>query len=301
MKKRVGFVFLILHFGPVRLTLDTLESVLALPEDDKAIVVVDNGSHEAAPAIGERFPSDDRIIVTETEKNLGFSAGNNAGFALIRQNFDTDFVIVINNDMSFEDRSFLSTLRHLYEETGFFVAGPDVYTPNEVLHSNPFREKVMDIEDAKAQIGRHVQKMKDYEHGRALHCLVSFCRRKKNPLYIAFRKVKTAIHPDTPWKKRQEGVVLQGSCLIFDRRFIEGHDKLFEPEVFLYHEEDFLALRCKREGLKMVYLPEIRVWHMHAGSAGISGMGFKEFCRGSIERRRMMADSCRKYLEMLSQ
>ena len=54
------------------------------------------------------------------------------------------------------------------------------------------------------------------------------------------------------------------------------HEKLFEPETFLYYEEAILYARAQMEGLKLVYAPSLKVWHKEGGSTNVE--------QGRIER-----------------
>ena len=75
-----------------------------------------------------------------------------------------------------------------------------------------------------------------------------------NFLYSKFRKKEVL-----DYRKRYMNVGLQGSCLIFSKDFIDNENKAFDPEPFLYEEEVFLFLRCKKRNYKMLYDPSIGI------------------------------------------
>lgn len=77
-------------------TLACLGAVLAgAREEPGIVVVVDNGSDDGSPgAVRARFPS---VYVLETGRNLGFAAGNNVAFRLLKDD-PPDYVWLLNND-----------------------------------------------------------------------------------------------------------------------------------------------------------------------------------------------------------
>ena len=74
---------------------DTIDCVSSLLQSDYAnleVVVVDNGSDDdSCDRIREAFPD---IRIEQTGVNLGFTGGNNHGFAAT----DGDYVLAVNND-----------------------------------------------------------------------------------------------------------------------------------------------------------------------------------------------------------
>lgn len=73
---------------------------------------------------------------------------------------------------------------------------------------------------------------------------------------------KLELHPKRSW----EGVQLHGSCLIFSQKYLEKCEKIFSPETYFYYEKVLLFLRCKSKKLKMIYAPDIEVWHKEGKS-----------------------------------
>ena len=62
------------------------------------------------------------------------------------------------------------------------------------------------------------------------------------------------------------GVQLHGSCLFLSQKYLKRCEKIFSPETYFYYEEVLLFLRCKRKKLKMIYAPDIEVWHKEGKS-----------------------------------
>ena len=89
-------------------------------------------------------------------------------------------------------------------------------------------------------------------------------------------------------------------CLIFSRDYISLNEKAFEPEVFLYNEEIYLAHRCEKNNWKIIYSDNLQVQHIHHASTGITNLSYRDYCRKKIENTRVRIDSAEqliKYLE----
>ena len=92
---RIGVV--ILHYDKIGLTAACCESVLAQREPAARVVVVDNGSPGHAPeALPAACPPGVECI--RTERNLGFSGGNNLGIRRLLDDPSIDAVLLLNND-----------------------------------------------------------------------------------------------------------------------------------------------------------------------------------------------------------
>ena len=92
--------------------------------------------------------------------------------------------------------------------------------------------------------------------------------------YVAVKKKKQKIN----MLKRQEDVALHGCCLIFTPTFINKEEGL-DPRTYMYLEEDLLYEKMHNNGMKMAYLPELRIEHKEAGSTN------KVFKNSVVKRR----------------
>jgi len=72
-----------------------LESLVAFLSPECRVLVVDNGSTDGSPEkIRQRFPAVELLCLP---KNIGYAAGNNAGFRRVLE-MQAEFVIFLNND-----------------------------------------------------------------------------------------------------------------------------------------------------------------------------------------------------------
>jgi GT2 family glycosyltransferase len=103
-RPRVAVV--ILSWNGLEDTLDCLSSLERVDYDELSVIVVDNGSTDGTAEAVRREHPDAELI--RSERNLGFSAGNNLG--LERALADgAEYVFLLNND-TLVDPGFLTTL-----------------------------------------------------------------------------------------------------------------------------------------------------------------------------------------------
>lgn len=116
-------VTMILNWNRCADTLACLASVHAMKHPTE-VIVIDNGSTDASvAAIRHAYPG---VTILETGANLGYAAGNNAGFDHIRARPDVDAILVLNND-TIAEPEMLTQLVAEYEATrGEAVIGPQV-------------------------------------------------------------------------------------------------------------------------------------------------------------------------------
>lgn len=244
--------FVILHYKKTEETARCIESILKMRGNGgMEILVVDNSmSDNSGQIIKERYCAYGNIHVIPSEKNAGFSRGNNIGYQYGLKHFQPDFMVVVNNDIEFLQEDFEEKLEDLYRQTGFAVLGPDVMHAVTGGHQSPIDLKLRTEEEAEATIRKNRIALKFFGILAPVLGLVldGMYDNKGNGLSISY-------------EERHQQVVLLGACLIFSRKFMDCCRKAFEPETEFFYEEYILACRCERMGMKMVYDPAIRVRH----------------------------------------
>lgn len=260
--------YVILHYKNLNDTIKCIESLLRTTNNDSNLIVVDNGSGDGSgEKLKKKYQDMSQIKVLLLENNVGFSKGNNAGYIYVKKNYDSDFIVVTNNDVVFYQKNFEETIKKIYAQSQFYVLGPDVYIPRHKDHQNPLFKTPINKQQLINEIKEYKYYRKNplkFEKRLKIHALKNrLCSKYKviNFLYSTLRGKDVL-----DYKKRYENVGLQGSCLIFSKKFIMKEDKAFEPEPFLYEEETFLFYRCQKKSYKMVYDPSIAIRHEEAAS-----------------------------------
>lgn len=301
-KGHIHICFLILHYMDIKLTGNTIESVMRLNHfGDSKIVVVDNASPNGSGEIlVKKYEDRKEIHIILLESNHGFSAGNNIGFLYIKNNFIPDFVVVINNDVLFPQKDFIDKLNALYAVEPFWVAGPDIYEPHRDYHSSPMYMHVLSEEEARRRIKdmeREKQKLEAKISLFGFKLYVRDCLRANKITRLFIRLGRLIRGQKRKYQERNEGVVLQGACLIFDKRYCEKNSKLFLPLTFMYGEEILLTLQCAKNNWKIKYFPELLVWHFSRGSS--QSMSYRGYCQKMIIELERRLEAYRIYIEQL--
>lgn len=252
MKK---FAFVILHYYTIE---DTKKCVMSILEkcNNVNIVIVDNASPNGTGKELENLYKDNgNIKVIINEENLGFAKGNNIGFKYAKEKLNADFIIMCNNDTYLLQDNFLDLIENEYENSEFAVLGPQILLPNNEI--NPVVKQLPSLNQLKKQLrGIILEYITNILYINRIYKLIKVT--SKNILLKL--KLKESIENKDNVKLRYENIVLHGSFLIFSKKYIEKFDGL-DDRTFLYREEELLALRLKKNNLKSVYNPKIKIFH----------------------------------------
>lgn len=253
--------FLVLHYLAYEMTKECVDTLLSVFAGRKFhIVIVDNGSaNETGLKLKEQYADNSNITVLINEENLGFAKGNNVGYRYIRERFNTRYIVVMNNDVLIKDHLFIEKIQSLEDEFRFAVLGPDIRNPYNNIHQNPLRIKPMTVEDVKKRL-RVAERIIKHPH-------VSYAKRLLKHCIYGTPQVGRSIEE---YGVPRSDVVLHGACLIFSACYIEKRNECFNPQTFIYGEEDILYHECMELGLKMVYSPVIYVEHRMRVSTDVS-------------------------------
>jgi len=272
------FCFVILHYlvpDVTRRCIGTLTS--SFDGRDFAIVVVDNASPDGSGKVLEReFASDRRIFFLPLSSNEGFARGNNEGYQFAVRELHADFVIVMNNDVMVEDGNFLDAIESEYARKPFAVLGPDIWAPAAQWHQNPARLRPMTLAEAKVLRAKMAAKYKFFAYNH-------FSWKLK--LLLGLANEKTPVDNDSA--HAHEDCVLHGACYIFSPDFIKARPLAFNPDTFLYVEEDILAYECAKASLPTRYSPSLKVVHLEdaaTNAAILSDYSRKKAKYGRVSR-----------------
>ncbi len=262
MLKQIDVGFVILQYLCTKETVECIYSILDnLDTDNFHIVIVDNASKNGSfEVIKEKFSDNNKITFIESSSNLGFAKGNNVGIKWLNNNFDSNYVCVINNDTILLEKDFIKKLNSNYKNSSFAVAGPKVITPDGDSTSNPKTVVFTKKYDIKKAIVKYNLKR--------FFCFLNVLRlyeiivRYFSPPHKSIDKIELkACDPD----------MLHGCFLIFSKHYFDFYQG-FDENTFLYLEEDILKYHCDQLKLKMMYVSEICILHNEDSS---TNMGHK--------------------------
>ena len=114
--QHINISFVILHYLVSDQTKKSIDSIKKnIDTDNYIIVIVDNFSNNGSIEEIEKYvKNSEKIVVVKNEKNLGFANGNNAGIKYINQNYNCDFICVLNNDVYLKSSNIYSEIMKEY-------------------------------------------------------------------------------------------------------------------------------------------------------------------------------------------
>lgn len=246
--------FVLLHYKNHLDTIECISSILKL-NFSKSIVVVDNASKDCSiDIVKDNFKESKNLFFIENERNLGFAEGNNIGYKFAREKLNSDYIIVGNNDLIFDQANFIQQINKIYQENKVELIGPDIESLQDHGHQNPMTGTSRKTLKINIELMRY-----------RLLLLLS----KYNLYDVLKRKKNNAIGMSLPkglQKNTQRNVVLHGSIIIFTPSYVQNESKAFRPGTFLYMEEDILYLYAQSKGYATLYEPTLHVYHKEDSS-----------------------------------
>jgi GT2 family glycosyltransferase len=217
-----------------------LESLQAQTHRDFEVVVVDNGSTDGSPElVAQKFPTM-RLIRQTT--NLGFAAGNNAGFRATQ----SEFVATLNND-AWAEPAWLAELV-------------------QAMERHP-------------RVGACASKMLLATRPGTLDSAGIIADRAGitwNRLSGEVAAGPTCRAPRCGGEESDDPTEVFGACAgaaLYRRAMLEDVG-LFCEDFFCYLEDADLAWRARLRGWRCLYVPTAVVYHAHSATGG-EGSAFK--------------------------
>ena len=201
------------------------------------IVIVDNCSPNNSYNRLLKYRSD-KIRVIRTDKNKGYGAGNNYGVTYCKEVLSSDYVVIANPDVIFGEEFVVKCIEVLKMEsdvaiaTGLMLDGYTMKVQKNAWYIPAATAEVIDSSSILKRINGFLN------------------RDKKNELHDLENKYFEAV---------------AGSLFVMDvNKFIEVG--MFDEDIFLYCEENVLAIKMKEAGYKAVRLNNIKFKHFHSTS-----------------------------------
>ncbi len=247
MKYLYGFV--VLNYNNYLDCKECVATILEINRRDYIVVVVDNCSeNDSYEQLSSEFGNIDEVVLLRTNENLGYSGGNNFGINYLIE-CGCNNAIIATNDTILKSINILDILDSLeLKQVG--IVGPKILTLDGKLQ-NPSVENInliycMNIIFPKWMDGVRSFVYKFFPVAQSLRF-----KQKK-----VMNKQSVEKCSDT----QRDVYALHGSFMILTADFVKKIKKL-DDHIFMFGEEDLLALECEKLGLKRIYIPEINVLH----------------------------------------
>lgn len=235
----VGII--ILNYNNARLTLSCVESVQKWNTFPARIAVVDNASTDDSLAVFRDYQHQhsSAFELLVSEQNGGYAQGNNIGLKFFEADEDVTEVMILNNDILFTEDIIpqLSAYIGSHEESGLV---------SPLLR----RRDGKTIDQSCAR--------KDCEFAEIIWSFILYFTDIAG--IISHYRKKSKIPIDT--QKDAIGIELpSGSCMMI-RKALFKEIGYFDPNTFLYFEENILYRKLKAQGKTNYLLPGISCIHL---------------------------------------
>lgn len=235
----VGVV--ILNFNTADDVLACVKSVKEKTSTNYRIYIVDNCSTDnSAEIIRNNFEDDASVTLLFSDKNRGFSAGNNIG---IKQAISDgcDVLCVTNSDILLINDAITVSENKIKNDETVGVVAPSIHSPNDDNEAQFARNKLM--------LGNFLAEKTFLKHFKG------FCKR--HPRYV---KSRQEFEGDFKFFGMTYG------CFYVARASYFLDTDFLDEDVFLFNEEDIMAYKLERLSLQTLITPDAVVLHNHHSS-----------------------------------
>ena len=222
---------IIVNYNTKELTKQCLQSVFEKTQDiDFEVIVVDNASHDGSQKmLKEEFTN---VRLVENPENIGFGRANNEGIKIAKgQN-----VFLLNPDTILINNAVKTLSDYLDKNKNVAICGGNLFD-EEMKPAHSFSNHFISI---------------FYEID--LFTLNGLSK-------IIYGKNRNFNHT----KKNLEVACIVGADLMIKKTVFDQVGG-FDPDFFMYHEEQELCLRVKKNGYKIVSVPESNIIHLEGKS-----------------------------------
>jgi len=242
---------ILVNYKSLEETVDYVQTQLSRISVPNKIVIVNNActdelnqqlverlSGELVNSIDDPISLDKHVFVIAEPENLGYARGNNLGFDFLNRNFDTQWMLISNNDLILETDDVVEKLIEVgTENPDIGVIGPRVQTPTGKSQSPHQKRSIWTL------------------------LIVSKLFYPAWAIYQKFGFGKEVIaHAKSGYYFRIMG------CFFLVRTSAFDKCKGFDPKTFLYGEELILSQRMRKAGFKTYFLAEQTIIHNHRQS-----------------------------------
>jgi N-acetylglucosaminyl-diphospho-decaprenol L-rhamnosyltransferase len=241
MAELVDCAVIIVSYNSARHIARLLDSLpAAAPGLRIRCIVVDNGSQDETMSI---VCSRDDVVAVETGQNLGYAGAINVGRAHAGPRSS---LLVLNPDLVLEPRAVVELYRTL-DEPGVGIAVPMLLTEEGELYLSLRREPGLMRALGEALFGGHMA-------------------RRPSWLSETIRDRLAYEHPqDVAWAG--------GAALLISAACDDAVGDWDDGRFFLYSEETDFAVRARRRGFRVHYVPTARARHEDGGSGRSAALG----------------------------
>lgn len=180
--------------------------------------------------------------------NKGYGAGNNRGIEYALEHFDFKYLVISNADIMIEKMDL-----PLLAKYGNAIIAPKILTMKG-KNQNP--SAPFPPHKASLRIMKYI-----YENNH---------RKLAWPMHAWSRAKKILFYAISPFYKKVFSA--HGAFVVFPYDIINQLHPLFNEDMFLEYEEQYLGMYAKSKGIKTMYAPDIIIRHKEDGSMKIASV-----------------------------
>lgn len=256
---------IILNYNNYEDTINCIESVEQFNSSNVKIIVVDNGSTRKGVVSAldkhlstkyehqyKQYSDNDKpphylpyasLLVSDT--NDGYARGNNKALKFIENDNDIKYVMILNSDVLFVEDIIPRLVQEIESDDNIGIVSPLLYKKDmKGIDYSCARNS----EPARVTIGRFL--------------LFFF-----NPFKIKdkwyYRQQYLKNHPELKDKHRFMIELPSGSCMLMRKELFKSIG-YFDPNTFLFYEEDILYKKIRKVGKTNYIYPQLKCIHLGA-------------------------------------
>lgn len=226
-------ILIILNYNNYKETENCVDNLLNLHIKYEIVIVDNNSKNDSFMKLQNKYKDERNIDVIKTEKNGGYSYGNNFGMKYaIKKYSGINYFCILNPDVEIDDVEIFKKMKEKIINTDISIISPIMLSYGGYFNSLSF--------------GWEIPSNKTIWYNNII-----FLKKK-----IGNRKIK--VNND----RIAEVGVVSGSFFMIKKCDIEKIGFLDE-NVFLYNEENLLAIKLKKIGKKEAILMNAYFYHNH--------------------------------------
>lgn len=238
----IDITIIIVNYHSANMVIDCINSIFEKTKDvTYEIIVVDNASGDnSVEKLQETFA--DRISVIASEENLGFGRANNLGNVRARG----EYIFLLNPDTILVNNAIKILRDSLAENPQYGVVGGNLYMP-DMTPAPSYCLRFDDLASEKKNaswrklIGSKVREKLGFN--------------KSLPFEDAFNRTEQAL---------QVAYIFGADMMMKKALFDEVGG--FDPDFFMYAEEEELTWRITQKGYQVMSIPEAKIIHLEGAT-----------------------------------
>lgn len=236
------------------------------------VVIVHNGSKQISEHTSQKLSIKNLI----SEKNLGFTGGNNLGIDFALHEYNPDFILLLNNDTLVDPNFLRQLLSHAQNHPRSGIISPLIYfAKGYEFHSHNY---------AKDELGRVVWFAGgsiDWQNMYGFHRGVDEVDRGQFQSQQSKQKKQGK---QLPYVGIETMDFATGCCMLIPTKVLKKVG-VFDDSYFLYWEDVELSYRVRQAGYELTMCEDSKVWHKNAGSSGGSGSKLHQYYQERNRRK----------------